>query len=290
MFENEQAVESEVEETVEETESIEAFEERVSTEGYETSDDSTEAEEIETADEETAEAESEQLPLPGMAEFLKAQSDLSTRQTELLERLAAVKEPSKATPKAETALESYNRLLNDRHSMASAMEHPDVGLDPTDTNHVALFRNMVHNLILEEQTNTYNSKLQALESKLQQWEHIAVQRQRAQVADTAWKAATSEYAMDAELAETLHAAALSLIQEGTDPKQAIQAVIRPFAKILPKKGTTAAARPIRSPEAARGIAVAAVAGRGANTNQAFRRGTTTSRSIADLENKIFGLE
>jgi len=278
--------------TNDEPESIEEFEARVSEDGveYDTSGAADADDAIDETGEGAVDAAPAQPALPGMEEYFRTQNEIAARQTELLERLSAAREgPSPTQAKEQTQLEAYQQLLTDRHEMARAMAHPDVALNPTDTNHVALFRNMVHNLILEEQTTAYNAKLQALEAKLQGWEQQSQQRHRAQSAESVWAKETANFAMDSDLSETLRSAVASLVQDGTDPTEAVRAVLKPFAKLIPKKSAAAPKTP-RSAEAARGIAIAAVSGRGANTSQQFRQGTTSTTSIAELENRLFGLE
>lgn len=270
----------------EDTDEIVASEEENIPEGDE---HSPEGEEIEAA---PAAEVPESNPL---LDVVRENTESAKRAAELYERLLREREqaakPAEA-PKGPTLEEQYTRLLQDHRAAAQAMQHPDINLDPTNVEHVALFRNMTYTALMEERDKSRAEQVSKLEARLAAFELERTASARQGQVSVAWDKATAAYDLSGEDAketvETLRAAIDSLVQGGTAPEEAVQSVLKPFARLLPKKGTSPAASQARSPEAARGLAAAAVAGRGANRSQALRRGTTDERALRDFEKSLFG--
>lgn len=244
-------------------------------------------EEVEEFSEETAQStqasEKSSTELPSANpydEYLKAQVEAAKRQTELLEKLTAQQEvrAQAEKPKEVPLIEQYQAILNDGQVMSAAMKHPSVNLNPADANHVALFRNLVHSAMLEEQSKVYTDRLAALETKIQSWEQASHKQAQAQIFSKHWSEATKQYAMDADIEGTLREAASLLVEGGTSVPEATQLILTKFGKLLPKKGQVA---PNETKSAAVLRAVAAPA-RGNNKHAAEKL------SISDLEKKIFG--
>lgn len=266
-------------------ESIQEYEARVSTEGIQIQEEA--PEEIPETQEdpvETPEAVAEPKG-PDLAQVLAAQAEATNRQTQLLELLAKVREEAPKASDAEPTLsDNYTRMLTDRRYMAEVMRHEDIDLDPTLKNDVALFRNMVSHELEKEVAKAKDNRIAALEEKLKGWEVAAQTQFKAREAKSVWAEATKDFNLDPELHETLHSAVNALVQDGTSPKEAVAAILKPFLKLLPRKE---GATPTRDPEAARAIAAAAITGKGANRITPFKRGTTDTASIKDFEAKFF---
>ncbi len=277
-----------------EKESIDAYEARVATEGFqslvEDLDDSPEVE-AESAPEV---AHEEVAAAPEKDDYT---SKILAEATRLLAEVKDIRAPKAEAPvvKEDRSLaDQYNLLLTDRAEMARVMESEDIGLDPTSRKDVALFRNMVTRELDKELRNKEiaerDSRIAALEAKINGWETAAALRQKAAKSNEAWSAGTAAFNLDAdpELKQTLRAAVDSLVHDGLDPTDAVRSVIKPFEKILPKKGPTVSAKSEELIEKSRAAAIAAVVGKGANRATAFKRGTTDTKSLEDFESKFFG--
>ena len=252
---------------------------------------SPEGEEIEAAPAEPSTPEANPL-----LDVVRENTESARRTAELYERLLAERERETArateAPKGPSLEDQYTRLLQDHRAAAQAMQHPDINLDPTNVEHVALFRNMAYTALMEERDKSRAAQMATLQARLDAFELERTASARQGQVSIAWDKATSAYDLSGEDAketvETLRSAIDSLVQGGTAPEEAVQSVLKPFARLLPKRGTSPGAAQPRSADAARGLAAAAVVGRGANRTQALRRGTTDERALRDFEKSLFG--